>query len=156
MAYIYQSPASDSLLSNGTEHGGRTQLAAMTGGFLRSGGRGDHGLLLRHLRSPRVYVELPKLSSTRPRAYVRWPRAYVRSHILSSKFKESSSGLSHASPSLFSLSSSTATGAASFSWIRNRFISWYIGMIEARPVLTKSLTAGVVFTAADVSSQVWT
>ncbi|CAL9162159.1 unnamed protein product [Musa hybrid cultivar] len=149
MAYIYQSPASCSLLSNGTEHGGRPQLAVMNGVFLRSGGRGAHGLLLGHLRSPRVCVELSKLSSTRS-------RAYVRSHILFSKFKESSSGFSHGSPSLYSLSLSTATGAASFSWIRNGFISWYIGMIEARPVLTKSLTAGVVFTAADISSQIIT
>lgn len=35
-------------------------------------------------------------------------------------------------------------------------MDWYLRMIEARPVLTKSVTAGAIFTAADVSSQMIT
>lgn len=37
---------------------------------------------------------------------------------------------------------------------RNGLVSWYLGLLEARPVLTKGATAGFIFTAADVSSQV--
>ncbi|MQM14021.1 hypothetical protein Taro_046949, partial [Colocasia esculenta] len=33
------------------------------------------------------------------------------------------------------------------------FVSWYLGMLDARPVLTKSVTAGVIFIAADLSAQ---
>lgn len=55
-----------------------------------------------------------------------------------------------------SSSSSSSVSAAAANGSRNGFISWYLGMIEARPVLTKSITAGLIFTAADVSSQMIT
>ncbi|XP_077216315.1 uncharacterized protein LOC143850912 isoform X2 [Tasmannia lanceolata] len=35
-------------------------------------------------------------------------------------------------------------------------VRWYLGMIESHPVLTKSLTAGFIFTVADISSQMIT
>lgn len=50
--------------------------------------------------------------------------------------------------------SSSSTAAAAVDGSRNGFVNWYLGMLEARPVLTKSITAGVIFTAADISSQV--
>jgi protein Mpv17 len=34
------------------------------------------------------------------------------------------------------------------------FVGWYLGLIEARPVLTKAVTAATIFTAADLTSQV--
>ncbi|KAG1366868.1 protein SYM1 [Cocos nucifera] len=118
----------------------------MAGGFLRSGGRRAHQLLLHHSR-PSLADALSKYSPSKP---------YVRSHLLSSKFKESSSQFSPASPSLFSSSYSVPSASAASSSSRNGFVSWYLGMIEARPVLTKSLTAGAIFIAADVSSQMIT
>ncbi|WOL17648.1 protein SYM1-like isoform X2 [Canna indica] len=122
----------------------------MSGSFLRSGGRRAQGLFLRHLRSPPIFGELSKQSSNPA-------RSYVRSHVLFSKLKESSSsGLSSASSSLCSTPLSSATTAASYSSIRTGFVSWYLGMIETRPVLTKSLTASAIFTAADVASQLIT
>ena len=33
-------------------------------------------------------------------------------------------------------------------------VGWYLGLLDARPVLTKSVTAAAIFTAADLSSQV--
>uniref|UniRef100_A0A0D9XZQ3 PTBP1-like RNA recognition motif 2 domain-containing protein n=1 Tax=Leersia perrieri TaxID=77586 RepID=A0A0D9XZQ3_9ORYZ len=33
-------------------------------------------------------------------------------------------------------------------------VAWYLGSIEARPVLTKSVTAAAIFTVADLSSQI--
>ncbi|CAL9151946.1 unnamed protein product [Musa hybrid cultivar] len=123
----------------------------MSGGFLRSGGRRAHDLLLRQLRPSPLCGELSKSSSAPV-------RAYNRSHLLSSKFKQTSTGHTPASPSLYSPSLSPATAAvsSSSSSIRNGFVSWYLGMIEARPILTKSLTAGAIFTAADISSQIIT
>ncbi|KAG9440255.1 hypothetical protein H6P81_020420 [Aristolochia fimbriata] len=53
-----------------------------------------------------------------------------------------------------SWSSSFCSSSASSS--RNGFVGWYLGMIESRPVLTKSITAGIIFTVADVSSQMIT
>ncbi|KAH6767069.1 Peroxisomal membrane 22 kDa family protein [Perilla frutescens var. hirtella] len=33
------------------------------------------------------------------------------------------------------------------------FVNWYLGMIKTRPVATKSVTASIIYTAADLSSQ---
>ncbi|KAG6512592.1 hypothetical protein ZIOFF_030717 [Zingiber officinale] len=105
-------------------------------GLLRSSGREAHALLLRH-----GSLSNPSSTAARP---------YVRSRLLSSKFKEPSSA------SVYSPSLSSSAAAASSSYARTGFVSWYLGMIEARPVLTKSLTAGSIFTAADLTSQMIT
>lgn len=34
------------------------------------------------------------------------------------------------------------------------FVSWYLGMIKSRPIITKSVTCSLIYTAADLSSQV--
>ncbi|XP_074588430.1 protein SYM1-like [Curcuma longa] len=119
-------------------------------GLLRSSGRQAHALLLRHLSPAHPHGGLSNPSSTAA-------RPYVRSRLLSSKFKEpTSSGVSPASPSVYSPSLSSSAAAASSSYARTGFVSWYLGMIDARPVLTKSLTAGSIFTAADLASQMIT
>ncbi|XP_058069914.1 protein SYM1-like isoform X1 [Magnolia sinica] len=46
--------------------------------------------------------------------------------------------------------------SSSSSFSKNGFIGWYLRMIETRPVLTKSVTASAIFTAADVTSQMIT
>ncbi|KAJ9551977.1 hypothetical protein OSB04_016022 [Centaurea solstitialis] len=33
------------------------------------------------------------------------------------------------------------------------FVGWYLGMIKTRPVLTKSITSALIYTAADLTSQ---
>ncbi|KAG6479794.1 hypothetical protein ZIOFF_063268 [Zingiber officinale] len=133
---------------------------------------GAHGILLHRLPAPPsgCLCDLP-----RPRA-----RRSARSHLLSFKlnlscFKSSCSRLSPPAPSssIFSspiasasvavsaFASSAASIAAaaagaisSFVPIRNGFLSWYLRMIEAHPLTTKSLTAAFIFATADVSSQV--
>lgn len=55
------------------------------------------------------------------------------------------------------LSTKSYTSAASAKHTASRskgFVIWYLGMIESRPVLTKSITASLIFTVADLSSQV--
>ncbi|KAJ3675581.1 hypothetical protein LUZ60_004623 [Juncus effusus] len=72
---------------------------------------------------------------------------YLRSRLVSLRFK------SDTNPSPVA---ATAAAAAASVGVRSGFVGWYLGMIGARPILTKSITAGVIFTAADVSSQMIT
>lgn len=57
------------------------------------------------------------------------------------------------SPSLFSsVFSAFISGTPSSS--KTGFVGWYLGMVKSRPVLTKSITCALIYTAADLSSQV--
>ena len=107
----------------------------MSGSFLRNGGRRAYQFLLER-------DSVSSLWKPHPRSF--------RSNLLSSKFRDSSA--SHIIPP--TLLPSASCSSVSSSVTRNGFVGWYLGMIQARPVLTKSLTAGAIFTAADISSQV--
>ncbi|XP_020580274.1 uncharacterized protein LOC110024569 [Phalaenopsis equestris] len=116
-----------------------TQRAVkMSGSFLRSGGLRSARELLLRTRFP--------VSSGLVRESAQRPRAYVNSFPAGSKVGRNSS--SHLSPAAYSALSSAAS--------RNGFVCWYLGMIEARPILTKSITSGVIFIAADITSQMVT
>ncbi|GAB4838338.1 hypothetical protein Ancab_027868 [Ancistrocladus abbreviatus] len=52
----------------------------------------------------------------------------------------------------FSSSSSSSSSAATLS-SRIGFVRWYVGMVKSRPILTKSITSSLIYTAADLSSQ---
>ncbi|CAK8573860.1 unnamed protein product [Lathyrus sativus] len=57
-------------------------------------------------------------------------------------------------PSFFSssfCSSSSSSSTASVSKVG--FVGWYLGMIKSHPILTKSVTSALIYTAADLSSQ---
>ncbi|XXG63896.1 hypothetical protein AAC387_Pa05g1985 [Persea americana] len=95
------------------------------------------------LRSTRRCLE--PLQSQSILAKEQHSRAYIRSPFLHRKHGVSDVLSSSSSVSLLS-SSSRKTG----------FVTWYLGMIEARPVITKAITAGAIFTCADVSSQMLT
>ncbi|XP_031260699.1 protein SYM1-like isoform X1 [Pistacia vera] len=57
------------------------------------------------------------------------------------------------SPSVFSSAFSPfSSGTASLS-SKAGFVRWYLGMVKSRPVLTKSITCALIYTAADLSSQ---
>lgn len=38
---------------------------------------------------------------------------------------------------------------------RMGFLAWYLGALESRPIITKSLSSAVIYAAADVTSQVF-
>ncbi|XP_061373913.1 uncharacterized protein LOC133316205 [Gastrolobium bilobum] len=59
------------------------------------------------------------------------------------------------SPSLFSSSfcSSSSSPATTASHSKVGFVGWYLGMIKSWPILTKSVTSALIYTAADLSSQ---
>ncbi|CAL0316351.1 unnamed protein product [Lupinus luteus] len=83
------------------------------------------------------------------RPYFQLPYYYMRKPI---DYKISS-------PSMFSSffcsssssSSSATTPATSISKVG--IVGWYLGMIESWPILTKSVTSALIYTAADLSSQ---
>ncbi|XP_027364986.1 uncharacterized protein LOC113872022 isoform X2 [Abrus precatorius] len=63
------------------------------------------------------------------------------------------------SPSLFSSSfcsssSSSSSSATATSLSKVGFVGWYLGMIKSWPILTKSVTSALIYTAADLSSQI--
>lgn len=113
----------------------------MSGGVVRHVFFGVPNLSLRRFRAFPLRGELPQSPSTRARAYVRRP------HHLSSNFKASL-------PSLPAPAFSSVAFLASSSWARSGFVNWYLGVLAARPVLTKSLTAAAITVAADLFSQV--
>ncbi|TXG64160.1 hypothetical protein EZV62_011154 [Acer yangbiense] len=61
------------------------------------------------------------------------------------------------SPSLlssaFSSSSSSSSTTMAASLAKVGFVGWYLGMVKARPMLTKSVTCSLIYIAADLSSQ---
>lgn len=117
----------------------------MSGGFLRNGGLRAHQLLISR-RFPSHPLSNPS------------SRSYIRSNFFSSKLKDSppvSSVSRLITPAVLPSCSSLSSSLSSLI-TRNGFIGWYLAMIEARPVLTKGITAGVIFTVADISSQMIT
>ncbi|KAF8013729.1 hypothetical protein BT93_I1561 [Corymbia citriodora subsp. variegata] len=66
-------------------------------------------------------------------------RAYFRPRRIPRKAREY-----HPSPASFSSSPASS---------RVGFVSWYLGMVKSRPIFTKSVTCGLIYTAADLSSQ---
>ncbi|KAI5401103.1 uncharacterized protein LOC127092053 isoform X2 [Lathyrus oleraceus] len=58
-------------------------------------------------------------------------------------------------PSLFSSSfcSSSSSSSSTASVSKVGFVGWYLGMIKSHPILTKSVTSALIYTAADLSSQ---
>ncbi|XP_057783008.1 uncharacterized protein LOC131000886 [Salvia miltiorrhiza] len=67
-------------------------------------------------------------------------------HSISRKWKD----FEFSAPSLISAIFSSNRSSSS---PRFGFVSWYLGMISTRPVATKSVTAALIYTAADLSSQ---
>ncbi|KAK1317414.1 hypothetical protein QJS10_CPA05g01286 [Acorus calamus] len=89
-----------------------------------------------------------------PRELLRqWMPFNVPSRHLCNQFRGSSGGVG---PSISSVSINADSAAAATKTSARGFVSWYLGMIESRPVLTKGITAGLIFIAADVSSQIIT
>lgn len=123
----------------------------MTSAFLKNPTKISHFLIQRQLmnrindpiKAPpffcnkmqsRPYFQLPE--------FMRKPKEYkVPSSLFSSSFCSSSS-------------SSSSSSATATSLSKVGFVGWYLGMIKSWPILTKSVTSGLIYTAADVSSQV--
>ncbi|KAJ6808421.1 putative PXMP2/4 family protein 4 [Iris pallida] len=129
----------------------------MSGSFLRNGGRSLHHPLLRHSRSfpsnslgTHSSSAAFRLHSRSNLLFSNKPRNSTPSHPFSFRPSSSSSSSSSSSPSSASSSSSSSSTS------RNGLVGWYLGMIETRPILTKSLTAGAIFATADISSQMIT
>ncbi|KAI3992406.1 hypothetical protein MKX01_030292 [Papaver californicum] len=79
-------------------------------------------------------------------------RSFYRSPIVYRKVKESGICSPSTLASSFCSSSSSSSAVSS----KNGIIGWYLGLIESRPILTKSITSALIYTASDLSSQVLT
>ena len=98
-----------------------------------------HLIKINHFIHPRKVETFCNQSQSRP--YFRLPDFFR-------KTKEC-----EISPSLFCSSSSSASFTTS-SLSKVGFVGWYLGMVKSRPILTKSITCSLIYTAADLSSQV--
>ncbi|WOL01679.1 protein SYM1 [Canna indica] len=131
----------------------------MSGVFLGSSVRGAHRLLLHnHIRAP-ISGVLFQPSTPHARVCTRFP-------LLSCNIRKPPTRLSATASSVLSsptvsasaaaaAAAATAAATASASPISSRIgiLSWYLGMIQTRPVITKSVTAATIFAAADMFSQ---
>ncbi|KAL3538817.1 hypothetical protein ACH5RR_002183 [Cinchona calisaya] len=64
-----------------------------------------------------------------------------------SRFNQKAKELGLPSPTFSSSSSSSTTS------FKLGLVSWYLGMLKSRPIITKSVTCALIYTAADLSSQ---
>jgi protein Mpv17 len=83
------------------------------------------------------------------------PWSHFRSHLISSKPTPNAPlppplPTAHPGPSFGPPSRKTGAVGATGAGV----VGWYLGLLDARPVLTKSVTAAAIFTAADLTSQV--
>ncbi|KAI9124322.1 hypothetical protein K1719_005622 [Acacia pycnantha] len=77
-------------------------------------------------------------------------RAYFRSPDFTRKVRD----YAISPPSFFSSSFASSSSSKSCGCLSKvRFVGWYLGMVKSRPILTKSVTSGLIYTAADLSSQ---
>ncbi|XP_050363907.1 uncharacterized protein LOC126782655 [Argentina anserina] len=56
-------------------------------------------------------------------------------------------------PSAFFSAKPSSSSAAEAAETSTGLVAWYLGLVKNRPVLTKSVTAALIYTAADLSSQ---
>ncbi|KAF8410183.1 hypothetical protein HHK36_002705 [Tetracentron sinense] len=110
----------------------------MSGSFLRHGGKRCINRLIerRSIVDFCVSTKAPTLQQQQQ------SRAYARSSSIFKKINDS--GIY---PYSLSFSSS------SYSSSKSGFIGWYLGKIQSRPLLTKSVTSALIYTVADLSSQ---
>ena len=66
-----------------------------------------------------------------------------------SRFSHKAKELGLPAPAIVSSALSTSTTSSKFG-----LVSWYLGMVKSRPIITKSITCAFIYTAADLSSQV--
>lgn len=95
------------------------------------------------------FAKSPSLSNQLQqwRAYTQFPRlmnggrASKFSHPLCTTFPKRSFSSPTSSPSSTSNSN-------------NGFVGWYLGKLQSRPIITKSISSSLIYAAADITSQV--
>ncbi|RZC54659.1 hypothetical protein C5167_013518 [Papaver somniferum] len=123
----------------------------MSGSFLRSRSKSCLQKLLE--RRSIFTIENGVSSSSSSSSLQQQSRSFYRSPIVYRKIKESGFCSPSTLSSSFCSSSSSSSSAVS---TKNGIIGWYLGLIESRPILTKSITSALIYTASDLSSQVLT
>ncbi|KAK6938594.1 Mpv17/PMP22 [Dillenia turbinata] len=88
-------------------------------------------------RFPSISIESPLFINLRN--YKAYTQPLIHNHITKHRFPS----ISHPQFSLSYSSSSSKVG----------FVGWYLAKIESRPLITKSITSSLIYTAADLTSQ---
>lgn len=80
------------------------------------------------------------------RAYARFP----------TKLSKTRGPNTSSSPSRPCSSSPSSSSAPRSSYSKAAFVGWYLGKLESWPLITKSISSSLIYTAADLTSQVKT
>ena len=110
----------------------------MNAGLLRNGGKSYHtiqSLLQRHSIADSIGAPI-----LRNRPHHQQQSIYGKTR----EFQFSSPNILFSSPFSSTAVSSQKVG----------LVGWYLGMVKSRPILTKSITSALIYTIADLSSQV--
>ncbi|KAI3834519.1 hypothetical protein MKW92_015095 [Papaver armeniacum] len=126
----------------------------MSGSFLRSRSKSCLQKLLE--RRSIFTIENGVSSSSSSSSLQQQSRSFYRSPIVYRKIKESGFCSPSTLSSSFCSSSSSSSSSSSAVSTKNGIIGWYLGLIESRPILTKSITSALIYTASDLSSQMLT
>lgn len=116
----------------------------MSAGFLKNGNKAHiyiNTIWRRHSISDSLGAPITRTPFQQPKAsYSRFPQRKVKDIEFSVPFP----------------TTNTQSASRLSSISKSAFIGWYLGMIKTRPILTKSITSALIYTAADFTSQTMT
>ncbi|KAH7833591.1 hypothetical protein Vadar_007936 [Vaccinium darrowii] len=119
----------------------------MSAGFLRNGTKTYHSIHNLLQKQPATDSIGAAIIRSQPHHRQQQSRVYAR---FSQSVYRRTRELQLSPPSVLSLSFSSSTTVSSS---RNGLVGWYLEMVKARPILTKSITGALIYMAADLSSQ---
>ncbi|XP_058191170.1 protein sym-1-like [Rhododendron vialii] len=121
----------------------------MSAGFLRNGSKSY--LSIQSLLQKQPATDPIRAAIIRGRPHHRQQQSRVYARFTESIYRRTRDLDSSASGIVLSSPFSSSTTASSQ---KNGLVGWYLGMVKSRPILTKSITGALIYTAADLSSQI--
>ncbi|WCJ17925.1 Peroxisomal membrane 22 kDa (Mpv17/PMP22) family protein [Euphorbia peplus] len=118
----------------------------MSGSFLKNSA--VHQLLRRHT----ITGISPDPATRMMSGIKRYQMSHSRSYFRISQFFKKSGEAKEVFPYIFTSRSFSASASPPRS-LASSFVGWYLGMIKARPIITKSVTCSIIYSAADFTSQ---
>lgn len=119
----------------------------MSAGFLRNGTKTYHSIHKILQKQPATDSIGAAIIRSQPHHRQQQSRVYAR---FSQSVYRRTREFQLSPPSVLSSSFSSSTTVSSS---RNGLVGWYLETVKARPILTKSITGALIYTAADLSSQ---
>lgn len=126
----------------------RERERKMSAGFLRNGTKTYHSIHNLLQKQPATDSIGAAIIRSQPHHRQQQSRVYAR---FSQSVYRRTRELQLSPPSVLSLSFSSSTTVSSS---RNGLVGWYLEMVKARPIAHQNITGALIYTAADLSSQV--